>query len=90
MDLFGEAGLYIINTSGEELKLLISVPDKWIAYLNMKKQPPHESMLNVINMESGESKIVTNVQQASFNTDFAWSPDGKRFVFGSWKISCQK
>jgi Tol biopolymer transport system component len=92
MNIFGETGIYTSNSSGKELKLLISDPDKWInsinwspdgkwiAYLTMKKQAPHESMLNVINMESGESKIVTNVQQASAHTELAWSPDSKRIA----------
>ena len=93
VDLFGECGIYTINSSGEEQKLLISESDKWImslnwspdgkwiAYLSRVKEPPYESFLNVINMESGESNIVSKVPSASANVELAWSPDSRQIAF---------
>ncbi len=93
MDMFGEQGIYSIKASGEELKLLITVTDKWInsinwspdgkwiAYLSTEKQPPHESVLSILNIESGESRSVSKVQKASAHTELAWSPDSKRVAW---------
>ncbi len=91
--LYGETGIYTITSSGEELKLLTSESDKWInsinwspdgkmiAYLTKEKETPHEKLLHVINMESGESTVVGKLPQATVNIEIAWSPDSKRIAF---------
>ena len=90
---FGEARIFTISSSGEEERLLKSVSDQWInslnwspdgkmvAYTSLEKELPHESMLNVIHMESGESEIVEQLPGAHANIDLAWSPDSKRIAF---------
>ena len=88
----GENSIYIINSNGEELKLVKSESDKWInsinwspdgkliAYLTMGNTAPNEKLLNIINTESGVSNIVNKVPGASVNVEIAWSPDSKRIA----------
>jgi Tol biopolymer transport system component len=90
---FGETGIYTVNASGEELKLLISESDKWvgnviwspdgtkIAYLTNPKNPPKELLLNVINVESGELSVIGKLPKDTGHRELAWSPDSKRVAF---------
>jgi Tol biopolymer transport system component len=88
----GENSIYIINSNGEELRLVKSESDKWInsinwspdgkliAYLTMGNEAPNEKLLNVINTESGVSNVVNKIPGASVNVEIAWSPDSKRIA----------
>jgi len=95
MDPYGKAGIYSINSSGGELKLLLPQSGRWIhslnwspdgkliAYLTCEKEAPYEKLLNVINMENGESNTVGKVPSVHVNTEIAWSPDSKRIAFNN-------
>ncbi len=87
-------GIYIVGSTGDELKLLSSVPGKYInslvwspdgkmiAYLSASKGESNDSAtLNVINVSNSESRVVGEVQSATVNIELAWSPDSKRIAF---------
>jgi Tol biopolymer transport system component len=99
MNPFGsEQGIYIIDSSGGESDLLISLSDKpilspvWspdgkmIAYLTADQ--PHRSnpTMNVINVNNGESRVIGEVPEAHVNIELAWSPDSKRIAFNGKKV----
>jgi len=94
MDPFGnEAGIYIINFSGGEPNLLTSLsgkyilssvwsPDgKMIAYLTAERGSRSNPTMNVINVSTGESRVIGKVPAAHVNIELAWSPDSKRIAF---------
>ncbi|MDO9340302.1 MAG: tetratricopeptide repeat protein [Bacteroidales bacterium] len=94
MDPFGsEAGIYIINSSGGEPDLLTSLsgkyvlspvwsPDgKMIAYLTGEQPSRSNPTMNVINVSTGESRVIGKVPAAHVNIELAWSPDSKRIAF---------
>jgi len=90
---YGETGIYTINSSGGEPKLLISESDKWIlsinwspdakliAYLTSDKEDSDNNSLNVVNVDNGITRVVGEVPQANVHTELAWSPDSKRIAF---------
>lgn len=89
--------IYTINSSGGDLKLLVSEPEKWInspvwspdgkmiAYLTVGKTPPNAKYINIFNLESGMVKAVGEVSAAGATNDLAWSPDSKRIAFNDGK-----
>ncbi len=93
MNLYGKTGIYKINSSGGELKLLTSESNKliisinwspngkFIGYLTMEKETPNNKTLNVINVENGTSRVVGEVPQVTVNIELAWSPDSRRIAF---------
>jgi len=92
-DHYGYAGIYTCNSIGGELNLLVPETAKWIisinwspdgksiAYLTKEIEAPHEKLLNVINMENGESNVVGKIPSVNVNIELAWSPDSKRIAF---------
>lgn len=95
MEPFNEDyGIYIIDSSGGEPDLLTSIKDKiiyspvWspdgtmIAYLT--GEPPtlrSNPTMNVVNVSTGESKVIGKVPAVNVNIELAWSPDSKRIAF---------
>jgi Tol biopolymer transport system component len=94
MNMYGEMGIYIVNSSGGVPRLLISEPvefiysinwspdGKWIAYLKgdaYSNDPDHT--LNVINVNNGISRVIGEVSHFTVNTELAWSPDSRRIAF---------
>jgi len=99
MDPFGgESVFYIVNSSGGEPEKLISMkgtyisspvwsPDgTMIAYLTGKAPTRSDPALNVVNVKSGESRIVGKVPRANVNIELAWSPDSKQIAFNGEDI----
>jgi Tol biopolymer transport system component len=95
----GEAGIYIINSSGGEPDLLTSLtagkyalslvwsPDgKMIAYLGGEGPSRSNPTMNVINVNNGESRVIGEVPAAHVNIELAWSPDSKRIAFNGKAI----
>ena len=93
-DLWGEMGIYMVNTSGGAPQLLTLEPEKfiyainwspdgkWIAYLKGDKHSSDESStLNIINVDNGISRVVGEVSNFTVHTELAWSPDSKRIAF---------
>jgi Tol biopolymer transport system component len=90
-DAYGDQSIYTVNSSGEELTLLVSESQKWISYVNWspdgkkiayltkEKESPHEKLLHVFDLEKGESTVVGKLPQATV-IDIAWSPDCKRIA----------
>ncbi|MDO9579276.1 MAG: hypothetical protein Q7J06_01735 [Bacteroidales bacterium] len=83
--LYGETGIYTVNSSGGVPKLLTSEPDvicsinwspdgKLIAYLS-------NNGLNIIDVQNGISRVVGKVPHWTVHTELAWSPDSKRIAF---------
>ena len=86
--LYGETGIYTINSSGGEPKFLTSESDaicsinwspdgKYIAYLGKS--------LSVIDVHNGISKEVCKVPRWTVHTELAWSADSKRIAFNDKK-----
>jgi Tol biopolymer transport system component len=85
--------IYTVNSSGGDLKLLISESDKWvnspvwspdgkmIAYFTAGKNPPNAKFMNIYNLENGVAKVVGEVPVAGSSIDLAWSSDSKRIAF---------
>ena len=85
--------IYTVNSSGGDLKLLVSESDKWInstvwspdgkmiAYLTAGKNPPNAKFMNIFNLENGVAKVVGEVPGAGTSIDLAWSPDSRRIAF---------
>ena len=97
-DLYGEMGIYVVNSSGREPKLLLLEPEKfiysinwspdgkWIAYFRGDKHSSNESStLNIINIDNGKSKVVGKVSDFTVHKELAWSPDSKKIAFNVWK-----
>ena len=91
--LYDLYSIYTVNSSGGDLKLLISESDKWInspvwspdgkmiAYLTAGKNPPNAKFMNIFNLENGVAKVVGEVPAAGTSIDLAWSPDSRRIAF---------
>jgi len=93
-DLWGEMGIYMVNSSGGVPQLLILEPEtfiyainwspdgKWIAYLKGDKHSSDESStLNIINVDNGISRVVGEVSNFTVHTELAWSHDSKQIAF---------
>jgi len=92
-DNSGETKIYTINSSGDDLKLLMSESERWvglvnwspdgkkIAYVTKSKAPPPEIILHVINVESKESTVVAKLSSSKGFMELVWSPDSKRIAF---------
>lgn len=95
---YDEASIFIIDSSGKESEILISTTDKYIfstswspdgkriAYLSKVKEDPNGGYLNIIDLESGESRIVGQIKGANVNTELAWSPDSRQIAYNGEKI----
>ncbi|NQT97907.1 MAG: PD40 domain-containing protein [Candidatus Marinimicrobia bacterium] len=96
-DMFGESSIYTVSSSGGTPKRLITESGKWlispvwshdgkmIAYITEDKEASVSKALNVINVNTGKSRVVGKVPAAHFNIDLAWSPDNKRIAFNDKK-----
>jgi len=90
---YGDVSIYIVDSLGRESEILTATSDeiifspawspdgKMIAYLNKEKKDPYTETLNVINISSGESRVVGEVPTAHVNIELAWSHDSKRIAF---------
>jgi len=89
-----EAGIYIISSSGGGSTLLTSVSGKFInspvwspdgtmiAFLTSEHDPTRsDPTMNVINVNTGESRVIGEVPAAHVNIELVWSPDSKRIAF---------
>jgi Tol biopolymer transport system component len=95
MNMYGEMGIYVINSSGGVPKLLMSEPEKFIysinwspdgksiAYLKGDKRnnPDIISTLEIVNVENRLSRTVCEVTGFTVFSELTWSPDGKRIAF---------
>ncbi len=90
---FGETNIYIVNSTGGDPKLLTSESDyvnfgpiawspdgRLLAYF-ARAESSGDATLNVIPVNSGESRVVGKVHSANVNIELAWSPDSKQIVF---------
>ena len=71
---YDEAGIYVVDSSGEESEILASTSDKFIfsiawspdgkmiAYFTKEKETPNKSYLNIVNVENRKTRIVGDVQ----------------------------
>lgn len=94
--LYGETGIYIINSSGEKPVLLVSESDKWInslvwspngeliAYLTKEKEAPNKNALMLISVDDGISRVVCELTRADVNIELAWSPDSRRIAVNDY------
>jgi len=95
MNMYGEMGIYIVNASGGEPRLLMLEPEefiysinwspdgKWIAYLKGDKRnnPDIISTLEIINVENRISRTVCEVTGFTVFSELTWSPDSRRIAF---------
>jgi len=95
MNMYGEMGIYVVNSSGGVPRLLMSEPEKfiysinwspdgkWIAYLKGDKRnnPDIISTLEIINIENRISRTVCEVTGFTVFSELTWSPDSKRIAF---------
>jgi len=93
--MYGEMGIYVVNSSGGVPRLLMSEPEKfiysinwspdgkWIAYLKGDKRnnPDIISTLEIINIENRISRTVCEVTGFTVFSELTWSPDSKRIAF---------
>ena len=93
MNREGESGIYVVKLSGGEPRLLMSEseerffysinwsPDgKMIAYLKSDNSFAGSGTLNVIDVDTGKSRIVGKVSWFNVHTEMAWSPDSKKIA----------
>lgn len=95
---YDEAGIYIIDSSGKESEMLASSSNKFIfsiawspdgkmiAYFTKEKEAPNTSYLNVINLETGTTKVIRELPDVNEHIELVWSPDSRQIAFNGDKI----
>ncbi len=95
---YDEAGIYIIDSSGEESEILASSSDKFIfsiawspdgkmiAYYTKEKEAPNTCYMNIIHLETGTTKVVREFPIVNEHAELAWSPDSRQIAFNGEKI----
>ncbi len=90
---YDKADICVVNASGGEPEILLSTSSKYIispvwspkgemiAYFSKEREEPHTSYMNIINVETGETRIVGEVPNIYVRSDLAWSPDCKQIAF---------
>ena len=95
---YDEAGIYIIDSSGKESQILPYSDDKFffslswspdgkiLAYLTIDKEAPKKSYMNVIHLETGESRVIRELPTVHQYMELAWSPDSRKIAFNGEEI----
>jgi Tol biopolymer transport system component len=95
---YDEAGIYIIDSSGNESQILPYSDDKFffslswspdgkmLAYLTIEKEAPKKSYMNIIHLETGESKVIRELPTVHQYMELAWSPDSRQIAFNGEEI----
>jgi len=95
---YDEAGIYIIDSSGNESQILPYSADKFfyslawspdgkmLAYLTKEKETPNVGNLNIIQLETGATRIIKELPSANEYVELAWSPDSRRIAFNGEEI----
>lgn len=85
--------IYIMSSSGGEPERLTSLIGKYvsspvwspdgtmIAYLTGKQPTRSNPTMNLIKVNTGESRVIGEVPKAHVKMELAWSPDSKRIAF---------
>ena len=95
MKIYGDAAIYVIDSSGGEPDLLVSQTGKWVnsliwspngnmlAWLSQEQEDPENKpkVLNVYDFSNKSTRILGNVPTQDVNIETAWSPDSKRIAF---------
>jgi len=95
---YDEAGIFIIDSSGEESEILPYSADKFffslawspdgkmLAYLTKEKEAPKTSYMNVIHLETGTTRIIREFPSINEYVELAWSPDSRQIALNGEKI----
>jgi Tol biopolymer transport system component len=98
---YDEAGIYIIDSSGNESQILQYSDDKFffslswspdgkmLAYFTKEKEAPNKCYMNVIHLETGKTRVIrefTSVNAVNEAVELAWSPDSRRIAFNGEEI----
>ncbi|MDO9580477.1 MAG: hypothetical protein Q7J06_07915, partial [Bacteroidales bacterium] len=96
---YDEAGIYMIDSSGEESEILASSSNKFIysiawspdgkmiAYFTKGKEAPNTCYMNIVHLETGTNRIVREFPpEVNENIELAWSPDSRKIAFNGKKI----
>ena len=90
---FDRTDICIVDASGGEPEILLSSSSKYIlsplwspsgemiAYFSREREKPYTSYMNIINAQTGETRIVGEVPNVFVSSDLAWSPDCKQIAF---------
>jgi len=90
---FDKTDICIVNASGGEPEILLSTSSKYIlspvwspggemiAYFSREREEPYTSYMNIMNVETGEIRIIGEIPNIYVSSDLAWSPDRKRIAF---------
>ncbi|MDX1285904.1 MAG: hypothetical protein R3182_12865, partial [Draconibacterium sp.] len=95
---YDEAGIYIIDSSGEETEILPNSADnflyslawspdgKMLAYLSKERETPNKCYLNTILLETGTVKVVRELPEVNEYLELAWSPDSRQIALNGENI----
>ena len=95
---YDEAGIYIIDSVGKESEILPYSADKFffslawspdgkmLAYFTKEKKAPNTCAMNIIQLETGTTKIIREFPTVHEHIELAWSPDSKRIALNGEEI----
>jgi Tol biopolymer transport system component len=91
LDFYGDSRIYIINSNGENQKVIVpeagkggatsliwSPNGKMLAWIGGQRKTDN---LNIYNFNTQKTRIVGEVPASNVNIETAWSPDSKQVAF---------